>query len=250
MKLVQLLTNLYLTEHPPEVYEVRGGVILGAERVAVWDTLLHPDNMASVAELIQGRPITVVYSHADWDHIWGTAGLTYREVVGHESCRERFEDVDDVAAVLKEKVKQDARYSSVQLVAPTRTFHDTLTLDLGDLRLELHHLPGHTRDCTVAFIPELGVLLGGDAVEAPLPLIYEHSPLGAWISKLEGWAQDERVQTVIPGHGTLGGRELLERNIAYLRALREGREVPVPDTLSPFYEGAHEKNRRRAVQGS
>lgn len=250
MKLVQIHTSLYLTEHPAEVYEVRGAVILGKERVAVWDTLLHPDNMASVAELSQSKPITVVYSHADWDHVWGTAGLDYQEVIGHESCKERFEDANDVAAVLKQKVAQDAGYNSVQLVAPTRTFRNTLTFDLGGLNVELHHLPGHTRDCAVAFIPDLGVLLGGDAVEVPFPLVYEHSPLGIWISKLEGWARDERIQTVIPSHGTPGDRELLERNIAYLRALREGQQVPVPDNLNAFYQGAHEKNQQRAVQDS
>lgn len=250
MKLVQQTTNFYLTEHPPSIFPVRGALLLGRERAVVWDTLLHPNNMTEVARLCRDRSTTVVYSHADWDHIWGTAGLEYAEIVGHESCKERFDDPDDVRAALEAKIAQDERYRAVMLVAPTRTFREQLTLELGDLTLELYHLPGHTRDCIVGFIPELGVLLGGDAVEHPLPLVYAHSGLGGWLAGLERWANDERVHCVIPCHGQIGGRECLGANIAYLRALHAGQLPDVPSDLAPFYREAHTKNLQRAVTGS
>lgn len=250
--LTRVSEHLYLSEQSPDVCEVRGAVIVGRERAVVWDTLLHPDDLAGVAAFVRGRPVSVVYSHADWDHCWGTGGLEalYTEVIGHESCLERFHDESDVEATLAAKIAEDERYRAVRLVPPTRTFREHLTLELGGLTLGLHALPGHTRDCIVGFSPELRVLLGGDAVEAPLPLVYEHSPLGAWSERLEGWLGDRRVRSVVPSHGAVGGRELLERNLAYLRALREGRVPDVGGDLEPFYAAAHEKNLLRAVAGS
>lgn len=250
MNYIEHHPKLTLTEVPADVFEVRGAVIVGDTHVAVWDTLLLPDNMAGVAELAKDKTITVIYSHADWDHIWGTTGLNYEEVIAHETCKARFEDPADVEKTLKEKQAEDAQYNAVKLIAPTRSFQDSLKLELGNLELELHYLPGHSKDCTVAFIPALGVLLAGDCAEDPLPIVYEVSPLGAWIEKLEMWLNDPRVKTVIPSHGAVSDKELLERNITYLKALREGRIPDVPEKLHTFYSETHEANQKRAKLNS
>ena len=151
---------------------------------------------------------------------------------------------------LHEKQTEDAYYDAVHLVPPTRTFKESLTLDLGELTLELYHLPGHTKDCIVGFLPEIGVLLGGDTCEDPLPIVYEDSGFGAWLRDLERWHDDERVHTVIPAHGAVSSKDLLARNIAYLAALREGRTPDVPDAMETFYTETHAANMKRAVVGS
>lgn len=46
----------------------------GRRRALVWDTLSHPRDMAGWLPLISPLELVIVYSHADWDHIWGTAG--------------------------------------------------------------------------------------------------------------------------------------------------------------------------------
>ena len=101
------------------------------------------------------------------------------------------------------------------MVPPTITFADSLAIDLGGVTVELSHLPGHTEDCLVAFVPEWGVLLAGDTVETPFPLLDETLPVQPWIDRLAEWAGRADVETVIPCHGEIGGRELIEGNIAY-----------------------------------
>ena len=51
-------------------YDVRGALVVGAQRAVVWDTLSHPRNMDPFVPLIGDRDLVIVYSHADWDHIW------------------------------------------------------------------------------------------------------------------------------------------------------------------------------------
>jgi glyoxylase-like metal-dependent hydrolase (beta-lactamase superfamily II) len=112
------------------------------------------------------------------------------------------------------------------------------------LSAELSYLPGHTQDGIVAFIPELGVLLGGDALETPVPLIYEDSPLSSWTRDLERWAQDTRVKTVIPSHGEIKDKALLLYNVAYLKAMQAGINFEIPYELDDFYKTAHARNQK------
>lgn len=242
--------NLWLTELQLPEFDVRGAVLLGGRRSLVWDTLSHPRDMAPVAGLMAGRPPTIVYSHADWDHVWGTEGFPDRdEVVGHVACLARF--AEDVPATLERKrAERPDLWAGVTLIPPTRTFVSELSIDLGDLSLVLHHLPGHTPDCCVGFIPERGVLLMGDTVETPFPVVNDADALLAWIARLEIWAADERVHTVIPAHGAIGGREIIDRNILYLSALVAGTEPELSTELTPFYRQTHAANRDRAGRRS
>lgn len=244
-KLIPFRDNLWLTELQVDAdFLVRGAVIIGRSGVVVWDTLTRPALMQPVLPLLPDRPLTVVYSHADWDHIWGTAALPLAPIVAHRLCRERF--ATDVPITLREyQAARPGVYDEVVLLPPTEVFESSLTLDLGDISVELHHLPGHTPDCIVAFIPQWGILLAGDTVETPLPVVNADSPLDIWIAGLERWAQDERVEQVILCHGALGDRSLIHNTIAYLGGLPSGSCV-VPGDLDEFYRQTHADNLRHA----
>lgn len=246
IKLERFSERIYLTNQKALGMSVRGAVILTDTKALVFDTLVFPKDMAEIQSLCGTREITVVYSHADWDHVWGTCALNYKEVIAQENCAERFKDPKDVAETLKNyQTKHSQELADVKLIAPTRTFKKTLKLELDEMTFELTHLAGHTADCLVMLVPSEGVLFGGDTLENPMPIIYEDSPLGSWIEKLEGWAADERVQTVIPCHGEFLGRTVLENNIAYLNAIRNG-EVADVANLDAFYTSTHEQNKKLA----
>jgi glyoxylase-like metal-dependent hydrolase (beta-lactamase superfamily II) len=244
MKLSEIRPNLWLTDLHLDEFDVRGAVIVGARRVMVWDTLSHPRDMQPVMALADDKPIDVVYSHADWDHCWGTAGLRADTIIAHEACAERFR-TGEVARDLAEKQAQErGQWEAVRLIAPMMTFTHSLSVDLGGVLVELHHLPGHTRDCLVAWIPAWGVLLAGDTVETPLPYLHDYSPslLPQWIALLEGWAANPQVQSVIPAHGEIGDRSVIEHTLNYLRDLQADRPPVVPAEITAFYTETHAKN--------
>jgi glyoxylase-like metal-dependent hydrolase (beta-lactamase superfamily II) len=229
---------------------VRSTVLLGERYTVVFDTLYSPRDMAPVSELAdrRRRPVLVVNSHADYDHVWGNGAFPLASIVGHEACRERFLDDGDVAATLRRLLPESPEeYSLVVLRPPDVTFSERLAIDAGGFSIVLHHLPGHKRDCIVAHVPEHGLLLGGDTIEDPIPLL-DDGPLGAWSAALRAWAARTDVHTVIPSHGPVSGTELLVRNADYLDSLRDGPAgwEPPPDA-APFYERAHARNVRRAA---
>src|SRR4051794_19672829 len=72
--LTEFRPGLWLTELALADFDVRGAVIIGQQRAVVWDTLSRPSDMTPVQALIGNQALSIVYSHADWDHVWGTAG--------------------------------------------------------------------------------------------------------------------------------------------------------------------------------
>ena len=238
----ELIPGVFLLETELDDFDVRSAVIVGSTRAAVWDTLAHPAQMSPVGDLVSGMPLLVVYSHADWDHVWGTRGVRLpEEIVAHELAGKRF--AADVPEKLEEKRRAQPRvWDDVELLPPTRLFRDKLSIDLGGATLELHHLPGHTADSIVGWIPEWGIWLAADAVETPLPVVNDGAAVPGWIDELTRWADIDSLTHVIPSHGRLGGRDLLKENIAYLQSLTQGGDEPPGDALRPFYRDTHNRN--------
>ena len=58
------------------------------------------------------------------------------------------------------------------------------------------------------------------------------------------------MRTVVPAHGPIGGVEILQRNIHYLRALLNGRPLPVTEPLTDFYRETHRANVDGAARGA
>jgi len=235
--------GLLLTEaHLPD-FDVRGAMIVGSKRAVIWDSLSHPRDMQPVQSLLPSNDWALVYSHADWDHVWGTAGLPFqgKTIIGHAECLARFSN-DAPAELDAKRAAEPGRWNEVVLIAPTVTFQNAMSLDLGNLVLHLHHLPGHTLDCIVGFIPEWGILLAGDTVETPFPVINADSPVEQWIAALQNWERDDRVQRIIPAHGKIGGRELLRQNLDYLQNLQNAAPITLPEMLDDFYRETHRNN--------
>src|SRR5262245_45536451 len=183
-------------------FEVRGALLVGHARAVVWDTLSRPADMAPWPELIGDRELVIVYSHADWDHIWGTAGLGYRDarIVAHSLTKARF-GADVPGKLASKQSAEPGSWQDVVIIPPAECFDRDWSIDLGGMTVSLHHLPGHTPDCIVGFVPERGVLLAGDTVETPCPVVPADSPLSEWIAGLRRWANDSRVRTIVPAHG-------------------------------------------------
>lgn len=240
-----LQQDIWLTRVVLDDYDVRGALLLGERHALVWDTLSRPRDMRAYLPFLAGRELVIVYSHADWDHVWGTAGLDYEgvRVVGHRSTQARF-STDVPEALAGKRAAEPERWDTVVLVPPTEVFDDELSIPLGSMTLQLHHLPGHTADCIVGFIPERGVLLAGDTVETPCPVVPADSALGEWIARLRQWADHPQLRTVVPAHGPVGGRDLVLQNIAYLESIANGAPLEPRGPLTDFYRTTHQQNIR------
>ncbi len=240
-------TDIYAIEAPcdPDV-DVRALLIAGRECSVLVDTLLRPSDLEAVREIVvsRGTPLFVVNTHADWDHWWGNAAFPHAPVVAHRLTLER--QMREGKRQLTSKQRTDDRFAGVVLRPATIVFDGSLALDLGGIHVELSPLPGHVHDQIVAYIPEHRLLFAADAAEDPFPLVTE-GPVAPWAAALREWSG--KVRTVVPAHGAIAGRELLDRNATYLEGLlaEPERVVPEMEGAAPFYRRAHRRNLKRAA---
>lgn len=247
--ITQFQDGIYLASRPLDASsEVRAALLLGARRAAVIDTMTCPEDMAPFLALLAdyGRPYVVVNTHADWDHYWGNAAFPNVPIIANRLARRRvLEPGQDVVAEEAEiKAENPAQYAHSVPVAPEITFESALSIDLGGLTLELHHLPGHTADCLLCYVPERRLVYAGDCAEDPIPYLYD-GPLHEWIVGLRHWAERD-VETVVPAHGGIGGVELLRGNAAYLESVAQG--APLPPHLDARCAPIHAQNLSTAAR--
>lgn len=92
--------------------------------------------------------------------------------------------------------------TGVPIVLPTLTIVDRLTLYRGNRAIEIRHLGrGHTAGDIVVHLPQEGVLISGDLVVRPIPLIGSNqSYIADWAVTLEK-LRALRPGIIVPGHG-------------------------------------------------
>lgn len=210
--------------------------VVSERYVVLIDTLVNLDTaqtmLSAVADELPGRQLLVINTHADWDHSWGNAlfaGPGARHpapIVAHRLCRERLL-ADEAQQELREMQQRDPDlFADLRLQPPTLVFDGHLTIDGGDLRLELLHTPGHQPDHISIWLPELRTLFVGDAAEVPLPYVAHPQTLpDLRVSQVRLLAlEPERVLYCHAHRATRAGDDglhVLRDNIAYFDTLEQ-----------------------------
>ena len=116
------------------------------------------------------------------------------------------------------------------------------------IKIELFNIHIHTKDCLVGYLPHEKILISGDTLEAPLPLIIEVGSIPVQIENLKKLTEMD-IKMIIPPHGNLerydkGGydKSLIDNTINYLtKILSRVNE-------SNFLEGSMEEYITKAVE--
>jgi glyoxylase-like metal-dependent hydrolase (beta-lactamase superfamily II) len=106
--------------------------------------------------------------------------------------------------------------AQAQTVLPTITLEDRLTLYRGDRVIDIRHIgSGHTAGDVVVHLPKENILITGDLVVWPVPLVGNpQSRIGDWASTLEKLIA-LRPAIIVPGHGPV------MRDVTYMKLLAD-----------------------------
>ncbi len=169
------------------------------------------------------RPIRwAVMTHHHPDHAFGSGAFAAEgaTIVAQENAAHAYRHGIDA---YHKRQEVDAATKKYDPYAPDVTFKDRLTLECGAQRVELLHFGhAHTAGDLVVFVPALGLLCTGDVcVNGPMSY-FGDADTKSWIDVL-GHLQTLGAKIVVPGHGAVGGPEMLVERRSYLTELR--REV-------------------------
>ncbi|AOR32937.1 MBL fold metallo-hydrolase [Streptomyces fodineus] len=216
------------------------GVVAVEGECAVVDTAATMDRAYALRDAVRrltpAAPRLLVNTHFHGDHTFGNAVFAPDAVVvGHEHTRPAM----TAAGLHLTTLWPDVRWGEISLHPPTVCYRERMTLHLGATPMELIHPgPAHSTDDTAVWLPEQRVLFTGDLVMSGVtPFI----PMGSLAGSLAAIAvlRGLGAETVVPGHGPVGGPELLDGTERYLRWLRELARTARAAGLSPL-EAARE----------
>ncbi|GGF31706.1 MBL fold metallo-hydrolase [Marmoricola endophyticus] len=195
-----------------------------------------------------GPVVAVVNTHAHHDHVLGNAALrsSYPDVpvIAHEAALAEIEEWDRDPAGLPLDAPRREEVLASRVTVPDTTFSSVHVIDLGDRAVELVHPgPAHTGGDLVARVTDpagtADVLVVGDLVEeSDVPSYGPDSHPLSWPLALDlviGLTGPDTV--VVPGHGRLVGRELVEEQRNDIGTVAEtvrdlvDRGVPLDDAL-------------------
>jgi len=205
------------------------------------------NTIASIRERTD-KPIKFVFDthyhgdHADGNMQYAKLGAT---VVAQERSQPLFQTkgADGFEGAKKSRA---AEYGELSYEIPSLFFSHKLVFDDGDQRVELLFLGhAHTAGDAIAWLPEHGIVFTGDAcVNGPFNYTGD-SNTESWISVL-GAVEDLGVKTVCPGHGEMGGAEILANQKRWFVELRSEVKAGIDKGLSleaiketfdvPFYK--------------
>lgn len=172
---------------------------------------------------ITDKPIRFVFdTHQHGDHAYGNQ--TFADAgavpVAHEGVLEGFRKFEPQRWNDTAKNRKDVQNSKPK--APTLLFRRDLIFDDGEHRLELLHFGvAHTHGDGFGWMPKEKILFTGDAAVNGAYNYAGDAQILEWINTLAA-VQKLGAQKVCPGHGPMGGPEILEDQRNYFIAVRDG----------------------------
>jgi glyoxylase-like metal-dependent hydrolase (beta-lactamase superfamily II) len=176
----ELRPGLFRVEEPDGRRRLCQYVVEGEERTLVVDAGLPESPERGLLALLQDKPsVVLLLTHPDADHRGGAPvvrdALPQVEIWCHELDRAQlsdpevalaerylaFAESDGVAPAPDRVATMRARLG--RRVRIDRPFDGDTTIDLGGRRVDILHAPGHSAGSAVAWLPDDGVALIGDA---------------------------------------------------------------------------------------
>lgn len=190
-----------------------------------FDTRTTRALVAWVRETLRPQRMVAINTHWHMDgsggnEAWKEAGVTIyatrqtQALLRERGARSRETSADGLAAELAESVRATPVVDADQLFDEA----EGLSLSFGGERAEVK-FPGaaHSQDNLVVYFPAHQLLFGGCALKVGNSLGYlGDASLATWESALEVMRRYP-ARIVVPGHGTVGGPEIIENTSRLLR---------------------------------
>jgi glyoxylase-like metal-dependent hydrolase (beta-lactamase superfamily II) len=230
----ELEPGIFAIDEPHHVERVKSHLIVGAETAILIDTGMGVGNIRDVVEELTDKPVTVVNSHAHWDHIGGNH--LFDEILIHPA-----EAADLEAGYPNERMRRwfaperltgplpDGVSAETLSIPPSKAsgmLHEGQILGVGGRDLEVLHCPGHSPGGVVLLDADSGILFSTDVAYLGYLYVYGGAAMATYQRSLERLAALAPVLRVLyPSHNdAVVSPDALPAMVDALRRVAAGEE--------------------------
>lgn len=217
------------------LYKTTSLVIRTEDCIIVVDPNLLPDEIIEIRQYVdkfkEDKPIYLIFTHSDWDHIIGFGAFQDAIVIAHEAFQKR----EDKQEILNQIVQFDAHYyldRNYPILFPPVDIavkQDKQLLEIGKTKLIFYKAEGHTNDGIFVVVEPLGVWIAGDYLsDVEFPFICNDSEkYEQTIGKTDRILGSHQINLLVPGHGTATDikEEMIFRKVLSYRYIQELRNA-------------------------
>lgn len=222
-----------LTVFESQLYKTTSTVIQTEDCVIVVDPCLLPFEIDAIREYVMNikgsRPIYLVMTHSDWDHIVGAGAFPEATVIASEAFKTKNQkDIVEQAKAFDDQYYIDRKIPVIYPNVDIAVTEDSQQVKIGNTTLTFYLAKGHTDDGIYTIVEPKGVWIAGDHLsDIEFPFIYSSSK--DYIDTLEKTdviLNNHQINVLIPGHGhvTCSKKEILKRKndgLQYIENLKK-----------------------------
>jgi glyoxylase-like metal-dependent hydrolase (beta-lactamase superfamily II) len=210
---VWVLPDRDRTPHVPNI-----GIVAGARATLLVESGIGYANARKVREIArtvaERERLYLTTTHLHPEHGFGAKALADEativcNIAQRDELHEKGEPFLALFRSLGPEVEEALQ--GVEFVEPDVVYRGVAELDLGGRIVRLEEFgPAHTRGDQLVYLPHERIVFSGDLVEERFFSIMDDGDANgsAWIAALERMEQLE-ADMVVPGHGAIGGPELV-----------------------------------------
>jgi glyoxylase-like metal-dependent hydrolase (beta-lactamase superfamily II) len=200
-------------------------LIKGGDEAVLVDNCLIQSDAQKLVKMIQSSRrelTTVLITHAHPDHYFGLAAI--REAFPRARIYARKEVIDGMREFRAKIVHWQEMYRGelpADLPLPEPLTGDSLQLEGHVIRfIDLFMV--ETVHATAFYLPAQKAFIAGDLVYAQAQhYMSDVNDPDAWMAALEGVRKVGPIEKLFPGHGPVGGSELLDASVQWMRDYKE-----------------------------
>jgi glyoxylase-like metal-dependent hydrolase (beta-lactamase superfamily II) len=223
------------------LFQTNSTVVKTEDSILVVDPAWLPQEVANIRkevdEIRGNRPVFLIFTHSDYDHIIGYKAFQPDKVFMSKAMADNPEKDKCLEQALEfdEKYYIERPYPIEYPQGDFFVYRDGVQYRQGHTKMTFYLTPGHTADSMMVVIWQLGLCIAGDYLSnVEFPFIYQSSV--EYIKTLEKLPRihDRNWFTrLIPGHGdpALSINDWLQRrteSLAYIYAVRESIATGLP----------------------
>jgi cyclase len=215
------------------------GLVVGADHLMAIDATGAPLHarafIAAARKAAPNKPFRrLLNTHHHGDHVNGNQFFGPIEIISHPYCRgEVLKAVPTTPAKWERRDGWADGSEARTLVPPTTTIEGHTVYHYGDTAIEVQSPgPAHTYGDLIVYVPRYKLLFLSDIAFYYVAPFAHNAHVGKWLETIDRIMQMD-VETIVPGHGPIGGKKELAEMAEYFRLLRAEARKRYAAGLSP-----------------